>query len=286
VFTKTILSKLNQGRKARSQRVMKKFLSGLLLFASGAVFLQGKPYFEKTSFPKKKSGTTDSTKIYTIYFTIDDGPLEGAPYIDSVFKEEQVPADLFLVGTHVNGGAIFLKYLKMLRNNKWFELDNHSYTHADEKYDYYYAHPRMVLKDMRNNNDSIHFSNKICRMPARNMWRINNLKFNDGFSGDKTADLLKRKKFRVMGWDLEWESDSLSHPVQSPDSLFKQLELAFKNNDSFVPGNVVLLCHDWMFTTPAFKKELQQFIELVKNAGNIRFEWLSNYPGNKKKDNT
>ncbi len=123
-------------------------------------------------------------------------------------------------------------------------------------------------------------------MPARNMWRMQDKKFDDGFSGDKTADLLKRKGYQVMGWDLEWEADSLNRPVQSPDSLFNQLQLAFKNNDSFLPGNVVLLCHDWMFTTPAYKQELQKFIELVKNAGNIHFEWLSNYPLYEKKNNT
>ena len=113
---------------------------------------------------------------------------------------------------------------------------------------------------------------------ARNMWRIKDKKFNDGFSGDKTADLLKRRGYKVIGWDLEWESDSLGRPLQSPDSLFAQLQLAFKNGDSFLPGNVVLLCHDWMFITPVYKKELQQFIELVKSSGNIQFEWLSNYP--------
>ena len=81
-----------------------------------------------------------------------------------------------------------------------------------------------------------------------------------------------------MGWDLEWEADSLNRPVQSPDSLLQQLEQAFVNNASFVPGHVVLLCHDWMFTSPAYKEELDAFIRLVKRAGNIRFEWLKNYP--------
>ena len=254
---------------------MKKFLSGLILFALGATFLQGKPYCENTSFIKS---IQDSSKPYTLYFTIDDGPLEGTPFIDSVFNEEQVPADLFLIGANLKFGRLFPTYLNTLRNNKWFELNNHSYTHADEKYDYYYAHKRMVLKDMRKNDDSLHFITKLCRMPARNMWRIKDKKFNDGFSGEKTADLLKRKGYQIMGWDLEWESDSLGRPLQSPLQLFNQLELAFKNKDSFLPNNVVLLCHDWMFITPTYKKELQQFVELVKSAGNIRFEWLSNYP--------
>jgi peptidoglycan/xylan/chitin deacetylase (PgdA/CDA1 family) len=267
----------------KSQRIMKKFLSGLILFALGAVFLQGKSYSEKINFKKQLvKPPIDSSKKYTIYLTIDDGPLEGAPFIDSVVKDEQIPVDLFLVGIHANSGRIFMRYLDLLRNDKWMELNNHSYTHANDNYDLYYSHPRKVLKDIRLNNDSLHFTNKICRMPARNMWRIDNKKFNDGFSGDKTVDLLKRKGYQVMGWDLEWESDSLGHPVQSPDSLFNQLQFAFKNNDSFLPGNVVLLCHDWMFITPKFKQELQRFIDLVKGAGNIRFEWLSSYPGYKK----
>jgi peptidoglycan/xylan/chitin deacetylase (PgdA/CDA1 family) len=226
----------------------------------------------------------DSAKNYTLYFTIDDGPLEGTPFIDSVFREEKVPADLFLVGMHANINNVFKGYLNELRNNQWFELNNHSYTHANEEYEYYYRHPRMVLKDMRRNNDSLHFTTTMCRMPARNMWRVEDKRFNDGFSGEKAADLLKRKGYDVMGWDLEWESDSLDRPIQSPELLFQQLQLAFKNNDSFLPGRVVLLCHDWMFTKSIYKKELQQFIRLVKASNDIHFERLSSYPGvNKKK---
>jgi peptidoglycan/xylan/chitin deacetylase (PgdA/CDA1 family) len=225
----------------------------------------------------------DSLKNYTLYFTIDDGPLEGTPFLDSVFSEEKVPADLFLVGTHANINKVFQGYFNELRNNKWFELNNHSYTHANEDYEYYYRHPRKVLKDMRRNNDSLHFTTIMCRMPARNMWRVEDKRFDDGFSGSKTADLLKRKGYKVMGWDLEWESDSLNRPIQSPELLFQQLQLAFKNNDSFLPGRVVLLCHDWMFTKSVYKKELQQFIQLVKASSDIHFEWLSSYPGVSKK---
>ncbi|HTB53579.1 MAG TPA: polysaccharide deacetylase family protein [Ferruginibacter sp.] len=225
----------------------------------------------------------DPTKKYTLYFTIDDGPLEGSPFIDSVFKKEQEPADLFIVGMHVNMGKQFKDYFNLLHDNKWLELNNHSYTHANEAYDYYYNHSKMVLEDMRRNNDSLHFNTNICRMPARNMWRIGDKKFNDGFSGNKTADLLKRKGYKVIGWDLEWESDSLNCPKQSPDSLYKELKLAFKSKYLISQGNVVLLCHDWMFTTASNKKELQQFIELVKSSGNIQFKWLSDYPVYKRK---
>jgi hypothetical protein len=257
---------------------MGKFLTALSLSLLCAMILQAQPFYYDKSPLLQSAPKNDSIKKYTLYFTIDDGPLEGSPFIDSVFRAEQEPADLFLVGTHANMGKLFTGFLKILRNDHWLELNNHSYTHANEAYEYYYTHPRIVLKDMRRNNDSLHFYTKICRMPARNMWRIGGKEFNDGFSGDKTADLLRRKGFKVIGWDLEWESDSLNRPVQSPDSLFKQLKLAFKNNDSFLPGNVVLLCHDWMFTTSVYKKELQQFIELVKSSDDIHFEWLTNYP--------
>jgi hypothetical protein len=121
-------------------------------------------------------------------------------------------------------------------------------------------------------------------MPARNMWRLGGKKSNDGFSGNRAANLLKRKGFVLIGWDEEWEADSLNHPVQSADSLFKQIQTAFATGDSFVPGNVVLLCHDWMFTRHADKEQLEKFIRLVKSAGNIKFEWLKNYPLYRKGD--
>ncbi|MEI9933300.1 MAG: polysaccharide deacetylase family protein, partial [Ferruginibacter sp.] len=261
---------------------MKIFLLVFIFCTPAKIIVQAKPHpIDKTKFDNPFSNN-DSTKKYTLYFTIDDGPLEGTPFLDTVFREEKVPANLFLVGTHANINRVFKGYFNQLRNDKWFELGNHSYTHADERYDYYYSHPKMVLKDMRRNNDSLHFNNKLCRMPARNMWRVGDKTFNDGFSGDSTADLLKKKGYKVIGWDLEWESDSLSRPLQSPDSLFKQLNEAFKTGDSFLKGNVVLLCHDWMFTKYAYKQELQQFIELVKASGDIQFEWLSDYPLYKK----
>jgi peptidoglycan/xylan/chitin deacetylase (PgdA/CDA1 family) len=256
-----------------SKTIISAILALMILCAST---LQAKPFFTINSI-------LDSTKKYTLYFTIDDGPLEGTPFIDSIFREEQEPSDLFLVGMHANMGKKFKDYLTLLQKDPLLELNNHSYTHAREAYDYYYSHPKMVLKDMRRNNNYLHFTTNICRMPARNMWRLGNIKFNDGFSGSKTADLLKRKGYKVIGWDLEWESDSLNRPKQSPDSLFKELKLAFKSRYLMSPGNVVLLCHDWMFTTPANKKELQQFIELVKSACNIQFKWLSDYPVHKRR---
>lgn len=262
---------------------MKKLFAGLIIFVFGALNWQGRPAQVKDTLPIAFVVKKDTTKTYTLYFTIDDGPLEGTPFIDSVFRLEKVPADLFLVGAHVYQDPIFTHYYRELERNKWFHFNNHSFTHANEDYEYYYAHPKIVLHDMRRNEDSLHFFNNICRMPARNMWRIAGKHSNDGFSGNRAANLLKRKGYTVMGWDLEWDADSLNRPVQSPDSLFSQLKNAFANNESFVPGHVVLLCHDWMFTEPKYKKELEAFIALVKNAGNIRFEWLTKYPLYKKK---
>ena len=258
--------------------IMKKFLAGVFLFFIGTLQWQGRAgrqvYKETAPLVIKK----DTTREYSLYITIDDGPLEGAPFIDTVFRKEKVPADLFLVGAHVYQDEIFSKYLAELRKNKWFEFDNHSFTHANEDYEFYYAHPKMVLHDMRRNNDSLHFLNQICRMPARNMWRIAGQKYNDGFSGKRAASLLKRNGYSLIGWDMEWEADSLNQPLQSPDSLFHQLQQAFLEENSFVAGHVVLLCHDWMFTNSVLKDELESFIHLVKGAGNIRFEWLRNYP--------
>ena len=258
--------------------LMKKFLSGLVFFFLGFVNWQGNVLHNPKNEWLPAEGRKDTLPVYTMYLTIDDGPLEGSPYIDTVFREEKVPADLFLVGSHVYQDEIFVKYYRELKRNRWFEFDNHSFTHANEDYNYYYSHPKMVLHDMRRNNDSLHFSNWICRMPARNMWRIKGKSSNDGFSGARAANLLKRKGYKVFGWDMEWESDSLNHPVQSPDNLFHELLNAFEKGRSFVPGHVVLLCHDWMFTSTGEAKQLRDFIQLVKSAGNIRFEWLKKYP--------
>ena len=265
---------------------MKKFLAGMFLFILGAMNWQGRPMQKKYPESSPVIHSHDTVQEYTLYLTIDDGPLEGTPYIDSVFRKEKVPADLFLVGSHVYQDKIFTRYFRELKKNKWFEFDNHSYTHANEDYEYYYGHPKTVLHDMRRNDDSLHFSNTICRMPARNMWRLSGKRSNDGISGIRAANLLQRKGYSVIGWDLEWEYDSLNRPAETADSLFQLLEVAFKKDLSFVPGHVILLCHDWMFTNPVAKNELDQFIQLVKAAGNIRFEWLTKYPLYKGRNDT
>ncbi|WP_292242848.1 polysaccharide deacetylase family protein [Mesorhizobium sp.] len=41
----------------------------------------------------------------TIYLTFDDGPLTGTSNILDVLEAEQVPATLFMVGTHAQASA-------------------------------------------------------------------------------------------------------------------------------------------------------------------------------------
>lgn len=257
---------------------MKKILAGLAFFIIQSFNWQADPIHKTAAIKAYVDRVKNTDTAYTLYLTIDDGPLEGAPNLNSVFRKEQVPADLFLVGMHVYQNKIFTGYYRELKKNSWFEFCNHSYTHANEKYDYYYKHPKMVWHDMIRNNDSLHFINNIIRMPARNSWRIGGRSADDEFGGKRTANLLKRKGNVVIGWDMEWYADSLNKPVQLPDTLFQELKTAFEKGESFVPGHVVLLCHDWMFTNPAEKAELEKFIGLVKAAGNIRFRWLTQYP--------
>ncbi|MDL2306104.1 polysaccharide deacetylase family protein, partial [Bacteroides sp. OttesenSCG-928-D19] len=74
-----------------------------------------------------------SPKKY-IYLTIDDAPLNGSRYIDSVIAATQVKTSIFMVGNPIHGSGRFKKYHEMLKENRHIELYNHSYSHANHKY--------------------------------------------------------------------------------------------------------------------------------------------------------
>jgi len=79
---------------------------------------------------------------------------------------------------------------------------NHSFSHANDKYEEFYIHTDKAVADFMKNARLLKFSYKIARLPARNMWRIDGRidgrKRDDLVNGSKTADSLQHMGYKVV----------------------------------------------------------------------------------------
>jgi peptidoglycan/xylan/chitin deacetylase (PgdA/CDA1 family) len=115
-------------------------------------------------------------KIKHIYLTFDDGPLNGSQRINDAVLTEKLPIFVMLVGKHALARP---EDVKLYKENKFIGVGNHSYSHANNHYKLYYSTPKSVLNDFVKNKDALKLSNKIGRLPGRNMWRIHGRSKND-----------------------------------------------------------------------------------------------------------
>lgn len=218
----------------------------------------------------------DSTKTY-IYLTFDDGPHAGTQECLSICKKANIKATFFMVGKHATD-SWGQQTVKSIRDAyPQILLANHSYTHTNEHYKYFYSHPDMAEQDFYKAQQSLQVPYKIIRLPGNSAWvRKNELK------GSKLVTPVCKKLdsagYNVIGWDVEWNfTRGQSFPVQTPKQLLTQVNYA-ANGHSHTPKHVMILTHDRMFRTPAFADSLLQFINLVKSNSNYVFETVDNYP--------
>lgn len=213
-----------------------------------------------------------------VYLTIDDGPLNGAVYIDSIVNKEQVKTNLFIVGNPIHGSGRFKKYLEMFQENSHIEIYNHSYTHANNKYTAFYKDPNSVLSDFEKNQIDFNITHKIARLPGRNLWLVGDRKKNMKQTGATSAELLALNGYEIYGWDVEWKYNHKDYvPEQTIDELIAEIDKAYNSNRTFMPEHVVLLMHDQMFAKKNDKNDLAELISKLKEKGYI-FEYLSAYP--------
>jgi peptidoglycan/xylan/chitin deacetylase (PgdA/CDA1 family) len=212
-----------------------------------------------------------------IYLTIDDAPLNGSQYVDSVILIEKVKTNLFLVGNPINGSKRFLKYYETFRENPYIEIYNHSYSHANNKYTGFYKNPESVLADFKKNQSEFNISHKIARLPGRNLWMIGERKKNCRQTGTTSAELLAKNGYEIYGWDVEWKYNPKDYtPKQSVDELIEEIEDVCNSSMAFTSNHVVLLIHNQMFGKVNDKNNLQELIEKLKES-DFTFEYLSSY---------
>lgn len=225
--------------------------------------------------PAPPAKPKDSNLKY-VYLTFDDGPQNGTLNCYDVCKKTGVKATFFLVGEHAENkwGKGIIETMK--KDMRHFLFANHSYTHANNRYESFYKHYAKAYDDFIKTHDSLHFSVAIARFPGNPAWVMDN-KFRSSKLTNKLAKMMDSVGYSVMGWDVEWNFNSKAEPVQSAEQMADQIEYAFKSKSSFVKNHVVLLTHDRMFREPQYRDSLTKMITILQ-AKKYVFETADQYP--------
>lgn len=224
----------------------------------------------------------DSTKRY-IYLSFDDGPQHGTLTCVDLCKKEQVKASFFMVGMHEAAKSDGKMIVNTIRNGyPELLLANHSYTHANNKYLYFYHHPRMAEQDFLKAQDSLKAPLKIGRLPGNRAW-VRKGEIKASWLVRPVARLLDSLGYNVIGWDLEWHfNPHTARPIQTPEKLAAQVDSAFAKNETHVRNHLVILSHDRMFQHPDEADSLEKFIRILKRNPKYVFETVDHYPGLKR----
>ncbi|MBS1578597.1 MAG: polysaccharide deacetylase family protein [Bacteroidetes bacterium] len=219
----------------------------------------------------------DSTKKY-VYLTFDDGPQNGTTTVLDICRKEGIKGTFFMVGLHTDRANKGHELVNEIKNSyPQILLANHSYTHASDRYKYFYQHPQMAFNDFLQAQQTLAVPYKIIRLPGNSAWVRNNEIKASGLV-KPVCKLLDSAGYNVIGWDVEWSFDhKTANPIQSPNKMLEYVEYAFAKNNLHTKNHVVILTHDRMFRLPEYAKELQTFITLLKQKGYV-FETIDNYP--------
>jgi peptidoglycan-N-acetylglucosamine deacetylase len=222
--------------------------------------------------PKKK-------KKKTIYLTFDDGPNKGTRKVMHIAEEEQVPVSMFIIGEQVYGSKEQTATYDSLAQCSFVELENHSFTHANNEYNKFYSQPDSAVKDFKRCADSLGLTNNIIRTPGRNIWRTKCISGTDIKKSLAAGDSLQHAGFTAIGWDLEWHFDNHLNLKNTGDEILKEVDSLFARGKTKTPDHLVLLAHDQVYADKDDSVTLHEFIKKLKIAEEYNFEVISKYPG-------
>ena len=241
--------------------------------------LPAKPQKEAAPVIQEPPPAIDTTHWY-VYLTFDDGPQPGTANCIQICKEEQVKASFFMVGLHTDRWGAGKRLVDTIRQAyPQFVLANHSYSHANNHYRYFYQHPYAALADFQQAEQVVRPNFRIARLPGNNAWGIEHIEK----SHHLVAAVLHKMDsigYDVIGWDQEWNfRHTNSRPVQIPDSLVARTLQLLREGKTRIPRHLVLLSHDRMFSRPADSASLQRYIFLLKQQPEIVFQTIDQDPG-------
>lgn len=234
---------------------------------------------EFTAPVSDKTPETDTLHWY-IYLTFDDGPQPGTANCMQVCRAAEVKASFFMVELHAEQWPAGRHLVDTIRQGlPQFLLANHSYSHARNRYRYFYQHPDSALTDFLEAEKVLQPDYRIARLPGNNAWSIH----HNERSHHLVASVLHKLDsigYDVIGWDLEWNfRHTNSRPVQIPDTLAAQTLKLLREGKTRVPRHLVLLMHDRMFAKSEDAASLLKYIQLLKAEPGMVFETIHHYPG-------
>ena len=213
-----------------------------------------------------------------IYLTFDDGPNRGTENLLKILHKRNVCATAFLVGKHASDSKRQKEDLEKMRTDVLLELANHSYTHAHNKYSYFYKNPEAVVKDFNRAKDSLKLAGMIARTPGRNIWRLNNIDVTDLKSSTEAANSLRKAGYKLIGWDLEWKPTNKMSLKDNHEAMLKKVDSIFFNDLEKTSRHLVFLTHDQYLTDADSINELDLFIEKLQKSNRFVFRKVSAYP--------
>lgn len=223
----------------------------------------------------------DTTKSY-IYLTFDDGPQPGTMTCYHIVRDLGVKATFFMVGMHAWDKHLRSVVDTIRESYPDVLLANHSYTHANNHYQYFYQHPYMAQEDFMKAQQSLEVPFKIIRLPGNSAW-VREGEVRASKIVKPVSLLLDSMGYNVIGWDVEWNfNHKTARPVQSVTSMLKLVNEAVNRQESHTHRHVVILSHDRMFRHPEDADSLYHFISELKKNPHYVFETITNYPRLKK----
>ena len=219
----------------------------------------------------------DSGKEY-VYLTFDDGPQNGTQAVYDLIKKLNVKATFFMVGSHANSSHLKSMVHQIKFSYPQVLLANHSTSHANNHYKYFYHHPYMALEDFYLAQKTLVVPYKIIRLPGNSAWVFEDTMKASGLV-KPVCRLLDSSGYNVIGWDVEWSfNHKTAYPIQKPQKMADQVDSAFVKNHVHNSHHVVILAHDRMFRKPNFIDSLSKFITILKQNPNVVFETVDHYP--------
>ena len=219
---------------------------------------------------------------YRIYLTFDDGPCSGSEEVNELSAKDSLQINVFLIGSNVCLTQKSRDRFRQYQANSFVEIGNHSYTHAERKYDSYFNRPSGVLADFNRSRDSLGLENGLARLPGRNFFRLDSCSRNEPGNGKEAADTLAASGYRVFGWDLEWRNHAgKGIGTHTGQEMFDLVNRMVESQKTFLPGHLIILLHDQELRDDRFRANLEEFIRLVKEDGRYCFGHLSDYNSKK-----
>lgn len=231
-----------------------------------------------TIAPKQKPIVIEKEVKY-VYLSFDDGPLEGTSNCIDICLSQKVPASFFEVGRHqAFSNKSKALYNRIVQNEAQFVIGNHSYSHANSQYQYFYHHPNMAFNDFEQSQKSLAIKNNIIRLPGNNAWNTSSIKKASSLV-QPLVQKLDSAGFNIVGWDVEWGFNKSRRPRQSPQFLVDMVDSTFARNHTATKNHLVILMHDYMFSKPADSAKLVAMIGLLKSNPKYQLRKITQYPG-------